>query len=501
MKELKDMDWNKLGIILFIISIAYLLVSSYIGLFKANMWLDEHFSFYLVKMPLSSMITAGIDDVHPLLYYFILKAFVKIAALLNITNLEVPGVIASLTPFYLLLVLSYTKIKDNFGLLSAGIFSLCIVSMPQLLRYSIEVRMYGWALLFLTMSYIYIYEINKENSLKKWGILTILSIMSCHTHYFAAVTSFSLYFVFLAYILYKKRELLKNWLLSGTIIVLAYIPWVPSLLYQIHKVHKSYWIDPISIDTIISYFYYVFSPSKGYIDANAILAPDILGSLMLLCFILLTAYYVFNPNEKIGKYPLYGLIAVIIVPTIGVTISLLFSPIFFMRYLILLLGIIWLCFSIFLENIKDKKLLFSIILVFILIVGSISLIDFIDIENANYQKELEMKEVFYQNIPPGSVIIYDSFYGYISSTVLDNNYTAIRCDNLEDITKGDNLQKSDSNKYLKETLHNKTKEKMNDNAEIFIVDTDEHCSKLKELGYDLDMIYEDEENKIYKLNP
>ncbi len=500
MNKLNYNYFEKLGIFLFIISIIYLIISSYIGIFEVNMWYDELYSLNMAKMPLSSMITAGSNNVHPLLYYFILKIFSKLFNLFGLRNLEIVGVIVSLIPFYLLLTLSFTKIKNNFGLLCSGIFSLCIISMPQLLRYSIEVRMYGWAILILTASYIYIYEINKEPKLIKWVILTILTILACYTHYFAAVALFSLYLVFLLYILSKKRELLKNWLLSASIAVLAYIPWMPSLINQIHNVHKSYWIEPISIKTIISYFYYIFSPFHSHINGNAIISPDILGSIMLLCFLALIIYYIKDNNEKLGNYPLYGLIAVILVPTIGVSVSIIYSPIFFMRYLIPILGILWLCFSIFLDNIKDKTAVFSIIIAFILIIGAINAITFINSENTNFNNELEQKEIYNQNIPNGSIIIYDGFNSYITSMILDNNYTTVYLENLKQPWKAEQLWKSNPSKYMDKILHKKAIENKKDNINIFIVDKNDKYSELKKSGYDLDIVYNKDNLKIYKLN-
>ena len=491
---------EKIGIILFILSIIYLIISSYIGIFEANMWYDELYSLNMANMPIVSMITAGANNVHPLLYYFILKIFVKIFGLFSFENLEIIGVIVSLIPFYLLLILSLTKIRKNFGLLCSGIFSLCIISMPQLLRYSIEVRMYGWALFFLTASYVYIYEINKESDLKKWIILTVLTICSCYTHYFAAVASFCLYMVFLIHILSKNRELLKMWLFSGITVVLSYIPWIPPLINQIHNVGSSYWIDPISANTIIGYIYYIFSPLHNYINGNSVIYPDIIGTILLITFIILTIHYIKNIDEEIGKFPIYGLIAAILVPIIGVIISVLYSPIFFMRYMLPIFGIIWLSFSIFLDNIKDKKAFFTIALIIILIIGTINLANFISTENTNYHEELAQKEVYYQNIPAGSIIVYDGFNSYIKSNVLKNNYTSIFLENLQQTWKSEKLWNSNPSKYLDKVFDEKTMKNREKNTDIYIVDTNNKYSELKESKYSLENVYTTDELQIYKIN-
>lgn len=488
-----------LGLILVSIALIYLIISTYMGIMKVNMWYDEIFSLNMANISINSLITLGSNNVHPLLYYIILKIFVKIFQIFNYTNLEIIGVIVSLIPFYLIFGLNITKIKKNFGILTAGLFSLCVISMPQLLRYSIEVRMYGWALLFLLVSYVYIYEISKEPTLKNWIILTVLTICSSYTHYFSAVTSFCLYLIFLIYIVFEKKELLKGWVISSIICICAYIPWIPSLLYQITNVHNSYWIDPITFNTIISYVYYVFSPLSYYIDGNSIISPNIIGTILLICFIYLMVYYL--KNQKLGKYPIYGLIAIILVPFIGIIISILYSPIFFMRYLIPVLGIFWLIFSIFLDNIKEKKKIFTIILAIIIIVGFINLIYFINTENANFNKENEMKSFYYDNIPPNSIIIYDGFNSFIESTIFDSekNYTNLYNENLEKIWKPEQDWKKSPENYL-DTLLTNEKMKEKSNKRIFIVDTNNKYSNLKEYGYDLTKIRKYENKQIYELH-
>lgn len=158
LKVLKNKtNYEKLGITLVILSIIFLIISSVWGLLKVNTWYDELFSITMVSVGFKNMLTVGVNDVHPLLYYIIFYLFAKFFSIFNFTNLEQIGVIVSLIPFYLLIILGLTKIRENFGWLTSGIFCFCIIAMPQLLEYSVEVRMYSWALFFLTAIYILFY--------------------------------------------------------------------------------------------------------------------------------------------------------------------------------------------------------------------------------------------------------------------------------------------------------------------------------------------------------
>lgn len=161
MKNLNKED--KLGKILFIISIITLLYVSYIGFTKLGMWYDEIYSLGMVKSPFNDFINFAFLDVHPPLYYLIFKVFYKIGVFLGINPIIV-GKFTSLLPFYLILVLAATKVRKNWGCLTAGLFAFCIVTMPQLMNFAVELRMYSWGLFFVTASFIYAYDILNKNS-------------------------------------------------------------------------------------------------------------------------------------------------------------------------------------------------------------------------------------------------------------------------------------------------------------------------------------------------
>ena len=100
MKNLNKED--KLGKILFIISIITLLYVSYIGFTKLGMWYDEIYSLGMVKSPFNDFINFAFLDVHPPLYYLIFKVFYKIGVFFGINPIII-GKFTSLLPFYLIL--------------------------------------------------------------------------------------------------------------------------------------------------------------------------------------------------------------------------------------------------------------------------------------------------------------------------------------------------------------------------------------------------------------
>lgn len=397
---------DKIGIILIFIAIIYLAITSFIGLTTGGLWGDELFSYGMGKIPFSEFLNIGLNDVHPLLYYLILRFFLIIAMFFNITNLVAVSKFVSLIPIYLTLIIGCYYLKKHFNILTAGVFALCITSMPQLMIYSVEVRMYSWALFFLTASFLIIYDIVKSNSIKKWIILTILTICSCYTHYFSALTSGVLYLLFLLYIIRNNKNLLKSWFCSAIISAISFGLWIPILLKQANGVYNNFWIDPVSGKSIITYVYYILSPANQFAYSNIYINPTIMGTLMLILIISLFCYYFRSKNENNVKLSYYGLVTVLLVITIGICISFLTKPIMHPRYLIPLIGIFWISVSILISKTYKNKKIFSIIIMFLILVGCIGTHNFIHIEKTQEIDCNNLQDQF--NIfDSKSIIIYD----------------------------------------------------------------------------------------------
>ena len=406
---------DNLGIFLFIIGIIFLLIATYIGLTKIGLWYDELYSIAFSQLSVSDMLLIGPKDVHPILYYLIFKSFAKILTFLDI---GVVGKIVSLIPIYLIGILSITKVKKNFGYLTAGLFFLCIVSMPQLMIYSVEVRMYSWGLFFVTASLIYSYEIIKNNSnLKNWAILTILTIGSAYTHYFSAAGSFSIYVLLFIYLFKNNKEQLKYWFLSAAIGVIVFLPWTFIVLNQMATYESGYWINPITVNTLISYVYFVLSPATFFIQANELVSPTILGSIFLLMFL----YLIYKVRDK---FAIASISAFIMVPIIGVLLSLAVQPCFHQRFLIPSVGCLWLGFSILLAKMYENKKLFYIFLTVVLIVGAVGCVYFVNMQSQDaIDTQSEMKSLN-ESVGSGNIIIADFFPTYfeLQGYLLPNNH-------------------------------------------------------------------------------
>lgn len=414
-------------------------------IFNNSIWLDEAFSLSMIKQSYIDIIKNTAIDVHPPLYYILLKSIVSILKIFGEINVIWCSKLISILPIVILIIISYKEIAKLFGKKVAFLFNLLILGMPQIIQYGIEIRMYSLGMLFVTLVYISCIKWRKENTNKELYKMAIFAVLAAYTHYFAAVSVACVYVVLLIEILLKKDyEKLKK-LLFSMIVMLLYLPWIIILIKQVLVVKESYWIGAITKNTIKTFFQYPYT-----IEGNSILT-SIVAIILLISIIPIK-----NTNNK---QAIYGFIVPIGTIIIGVTASKLIRPVFISRYMVCGLGCLWLAVAIKLTNILKKEYMYYIVIVVVLVVTLWSNYGIIEKENV-YKKE-QLKLVSYINSIDidDFVVIFDSnqlqrilvyYYPNIENYVYKEKITQLtkqvykqtNMQILDDIHKINNMQKN-----------------------------------------------------------
>lgn len=404
-KELIGITLTFISIFLFILIFFYL---------NGAVGLDGHFTLYKVALkPFPDMMAKIFQDVHPPLYYFIIYSVFNLLQLLNISfDPMIVGKIVSWIPIGLLLIFNLTILRKRFGWLFAGIFSLCIVSLPNFMFYGNEIRMYTWGLLFLTIAFYYAYKTTVETNWKNWGLLVAFTILGCYTQYFIAEVLFCMYFLLLIYLLINNRKEVKKWTISAIIAVIGFLPWLPVMFNQISEGHAS-WITPPDLGYLYYTLFFVFSETHRL---------SIIGILLILSFIVLIiyyyTYYLKNKAKEVGtdsdcsiikrikksNFLVWGLLIFLLTIIIGSIISHLIVPSFLARYLVPALGIMYLAFTYLLTRSYSKKAIFVPILIIVLLSSAISTSIFIDNQKDNIITDKQYKE-FIKSVDNNDTII------------------------------------------------------------------------------------------------
>lgn len=347
-------------------------------IFNNSIWLDEAFSLSMIEQSFVDMIKNTAIDVHPPLYYVILKSFTAIFKFFFGGNIIWTTKFVSLIPIIILLVVNYTEIEKLFGKKTSFLFAIFILGMPQIMKYAIEIRMYSWGMLFVTMVYLYCIKWLQTDKIKEITIMTIFTVLSAYTHYFAAVSVGCIYLCILIYlILQKDISKIKKIILSGIVVVLAYLPWIIILLKQVLVVKSNYWIDNITLKTIKEFFMFPYK-----VVGNRLLTFAI-GVLLIINIILL----VIKRKEKYSKYAICGVLVPIGTIIIGIIASKLIRPVFISRYMVCGLGCFWLAIAIILGKNLNKKYIFSTLAI-LLTITSIYNTQKLLKQEKNYSKEI-----------------------------------------------------------------------------------------------------------------
>jgi mannosyltransferase len=222
-----------------------------------SIWFDEAFSAYIVRFDLAAIAQYTAADVHPPMYYWILKGWTSLFGTteLGFRSLSlVCGAVAISFGFFI--------VKKLFNRRAAWISLLLLVISPMLIRYGQETRMYTMAAA-IVMAAIYTLIV-AETSKKRlpWILYGVLLAIGMWTHYFVAVAWLS-HWVWRGIVVWQQKYrgkkffihfFTKHWVIAHLVAVVLFIPWIPSMFAQLFDIQTGwFWIEPVSADSFTSY--------------------------------------------------------------------------------------------------------------------------------------------------------------------------------------------------------------------------------------------------------
>ena len=214
-------------------------------------------------------------------------------------------------------------------------------------------------------------------------MLTIFSVLTAYTHYFAAISTVCIYLILLTYIINYKKEEHFYWALSVFAAVILYIPWMFSLINQLTQVHASYWIPEVNLETIIL--------SLGHFANGTDLLFSMIAILVLVSIVIIYTKESKNSNQKDQFFILSGIGVYVGTIVLAIIISIAFKPILMVRYLLPASAIIWLPISIMLNRIEKRMFLISFALIALLLISGVA--GTISTNDSIYQSGMAQKEI------------------------------------------------------------------------------------------------------------
>ncbi len=325
-------------------------------IFNDSVWTDEAFTMITLRNELPEIIEITGGDVHPPLYYILAKAVTYIL------GYSVPAVkIASLIPVLLTMLLVAIGLRKSMEKLhgkstfASYLIILMLAFMPCSARENIELRMYTWAMFFVTAAAVFAFKIFlNPRVIKNWILFIGAAVSAAYTHYFALVSAAIIYGILFLALFIKNRKYIGRFFLSCVITVICYLPWMPVFYRQICSVKANYWISEFTFSKIVEFLKWPFDGEFAQFW------------LILLCMCVLLLVYELlkkgklNYNEKVQAVFLLMCFAVFSgTMAAGWCLSKLIRPIFVDRYLFVCAGLLYIFIAYvcaYLINIRELKI-------------------------------------------------------------------------------------------------------------------------------------------------
>lgn len=385
-----------------------------------DLWYDEVFSMGFIQNGYAQIAALTAADVHPPFYYWYLKAFCDVGALLLP---QASGIVlakmASVLPFIGIWVYAWTLIRKRMGIHVMSLFLFLVFAMPQISNYTVEIRMYALAFFLITAVFLHGYEIIWEDRLVHWILFCILGILTAYTQYYACVCVVAVYLALFVFFACRKRkkQMIRLFVCAG-LSVLSYLPWIPSFVRQVRTVSSSYWIQPLTLKSIFGCIKYVFLPVSYDTVKNYVLA---------VCMILIFAGCFFHALKKekdarVRCLLLCGVWIPVFTALTGFVCSICNRPVFVYRYLIPGLGAFWLVAACAIRKYHKKWIALLLLVPFVL--GGYSNMQGFYGEEHKKLTQMESTEELLDAFPKDAVIVcnFDHVQALTGYYLSNDNY-------------------------------------------------------------------------------
>lgn len=239
-----------------------------------SLWHDEAFSALLIKYSWPEMMYRIGLDVHPPMYYIALRFWHYIFgdSLLSLRGMTVFFGVGTVWATWLFVKTAFKN--ERMALWAA----LLVALNPFQIQYATEARMYTMGAFFAMLGAYFVTKalqgqreyykdagvgipnLPQDLRLRRTIILNYVGFALCvivmiYTHYYLLFTAAALCLYAFAYHFFHHRFTLKRYgvlLATYALIALAYVPWLPTFLYQYKQVGEGYWIPKMDIWSVPS---------------------------------------------------------------------------------------------------------------------------------------------------------------------------------------------------------------------------------------------------------
>lgn len=143
-------------------------------------------------------------------------------------------------------------VRTLFGNWAAGICLVITFCSSAALNLKTEIRPTIFAMFFFMAASVYAILAYSEEKRYAYICMTVFSVLSMYTHNIAMLGMFGIYVVLLVVCLIRKDyKKFRNFLISGGICAVLYIPWLGVIIGQISSVQNHFWTSDVNMLTSV----------------------------------------------------------------------------------------------------------------------------------------------------------------------------------------------------------------------------------------------------------
>lgn len=309
---------------IFVVAVAVCLVYGLRYSLGHGLWFDEALTTYFVSLDWADLFHfIARFEANMALYYVVAKLWT------GVSGSELWFRLLSLICFAVAIWILALPLRRHFGARVAIAFAVLCLSHFYLARYSVEIRGYALAMLFMALLWFCWTRAVLDGESRYWLLYALTGIFAVHTHFFIALGIFCLGLMALPTV--QSRKDLFRWLGVHGLIGLSFLPIVAFVLFK--ESGQLAWLPTPDVRSLI---YLLFDYSGAAPHAVDLVRFGLLLTIGLLALLGLVA--VIKANDQSGYFRSAQVqlqLAALILCTVPVGIVFLVSqvePIFSTRF-------------------------------------------------------------------------------------------------------------------------------------------------------------------------
>ncbi|MCP4539324.1 MAG: hypothetical protein GY832_19485 [Chloroflexi bacterium] len=265
-----------------------------------SIWVDEGISLHLAISSLSEIVADRAANIHPPLYFFLLKGWVALTGV-NTYSARFLSVMGSL----LQVAVIYAVARRLLNRATAQIAALLTTLSPLSIIYGQEIRTYALLPLVYLILLAITYKLTQKptpNHRIAWILLGVVEVVGLHLHYTAIfLVAYAGAWTTLAFWKQGRWADLRRWLITQLFAALACLPWLIAVITHWSDVQDRLGrglglADSVPLNYLLSQVW-VFHLT-GLAGAVGLDTTRKLADLVLFCLILLLLLRLRHPSSR-----------------------------------------------------------------------------------------------------------------------------------------------------------------------------------------------------------